>query len=326
MKLLQRIIILTLVGLFFSIPIAHAQLLPDDGRKDTGSYGVNQMIQTALNISNQIMALSGSIALIVIIYGGFMMTLAGVDSKNAQTGKSAVRGASIGLVIIFIAYTAVNFIFSTAGVPAWSVAKKGPEKPIQTTAISKVLTDTCSDCYNSSTAVIDYNKITKTEKIPDACGSLPFSSYGANANILKSIAATESKCNTSIPNSSKGACGIMQILPATAKEYPPVGVSADNIDCTYLREHPDKSIEIANNYINKNASAHKSDPNDIAAGYNSGYGTKPNGEGLLPALAPSVTCSSIPGTQAYECAKDPGGLAQTQAYVTTFRTYYNNFK
>ena len=56
------------------------------------------------------LGLSGVLALIAFIYGGVMYLTAGVNSKNVQTGKDAMKWAVIGLFLIFSSYAIVSFI------------------------------------------------------------------------------------------------------------------------------------------------------------------------------------------------------------------------
>lgn len=63
-------------------------------------------------VINGILGVTGSIALIVFIWGGFIwMTAAGASDK-VQHGKDTLVWATIGLVVIFSAYAMVRFVFS----------------------------------------------------------------------------------------------------------------------------------------------------------------------------------------------------------------------
>lgn len=64
-----------------------------------------------------ILGLSGSVMLLMVIYGGFLWLTSGGNSSQVDKGKSVLTGALIGLVIVFLAYTAVQFILAALGVP-----------------------------------------------------------------------------------------------------------------------------------------------------------------------------------------------------------------
>ena len=67
-------------------------------------------------VINAILTILGSIALLVIIYGGFTwMTSAGNDNRVAQ-GKSTLMWAAIALGIIFLAWMLEAFLFQALGV------------------------------------------------------------------------------------------------------------------------------------------------------------------------------------------------------------------
>ena len=62
-------------------------------------------------VINGILGVTGSIALLVFIWGGFIwMTAAGASDK-VQHGKDTLVWATIGLVVIFSAYAMVRFVF-----------------------------------------------------------------------------------------------------------------------------------------------------------------------------------------------------------------------
>jgi len=63
-------------------------------------------------VINGILGVTGSIALLVFIWGGFIwMTAAGASDK-VQHGKDTLVWATIGLVVIFSAYAMVRFVFT----------------------------------------------------------------------------------------------------------------------------------------------------------------------------------------------------------------------
>jgi hypothetical protein len=63
-----------------------------------------------------ILAIIGSIFLMMVIYGGFTwMTAAGNDTKVAK-GRSILMWAIIGIIVIFLAWMLVAVVFEAVGV------------------------------------------------------------------------------------------------------------------------------------------------------------------------------------------------------------------
>lgn len=68
-------------------------------------------------ITKLILGLSGSIMLLMMIYGGFLLLTSGGSSGQIDKAKKILVGSVIGIVIVFVAYTAVEFILGALGVP-----------------------------------------------------------------------------------------------------------------------------------------------------------------------------------------------------------------
>jgi len=57
-----------------------------------------------------LLGLSGSVALLMFVWGGFQYLIAGGDSKKVEKGKETLKNAGLGLFIIFFAYTLLNTV------------------------------------------------------------------------------------------------------------------------------------------------------------------------------------------------------------------------
>jgi hypothetical protein len=57
----------------------------------------------------------GSLALIIVIYGGFTWMTAGGSSERWQKARDTIVQAALGLIIIFSAYAILKFIFDALG-------------------------------------------------------------------------------------------------------------------------------------------------------------------------------------------------------------------
>lgn len=60
---------------------------------------------------NAVLGISGSLALVMFIYGGFIWMLSGGNSEKANKGKNVLIWSSLGLIVIFSSYAMVNFVF-----------------------------------------------------------------------------------------------------------------------------------------------------------------------------------------------------------------------
>ncbi|OGY45742.1 MAG: hypothetical protein A2663_02870 [Candidatus Buchananbacteria bacterium RIFCSPHIGHO2_01_FULL_46_12] len=67
------------------------------------------MFKTIIKVSNLILMLTGSVALLMFMYGGARWILAAGKQEWIQTGTAAMTAAVIGIVIILTSWLIVNF-------------------------------------------------------------------------------------------------------------------------------------------------------------------------------------------------------------------------
>ncbi|OIO52096.1 hypothetical protein COY93_03630 [Candidatus Uhrbacteria bacterium CG_4_10_14_0_8_um_filter_58_22] len=60
-------------------------------------------------------AISGSLALLMFVYGGVLWLTSGGETGRIETGKKAITWSVIGLLVIFGAYAMLRVIFVTLG-------------------------------------------------------------------------------------------------------------------------------------------------------------------------------------------------------------------
>jgi hypothetical protein len=77
-----------------------------------GSLGLGSadLKQTVLNIVTFVLGLLGLIAVIMILYGGFIWLTAGGNEDKVSSAKRIISSAIIGLVVILISWAIVNFV------------------------------------------------------------------------------------------------------------------------------------------------------------------------------------------------------------------------
>ena len=113
---MKKIVFLTtLVALFaLSVVPALAQGTLDVGL-EYGTYtglGTKDLREGVMAIVNVILGFLGIIAIVIILYGGFIwLTSAGSEDKVGQAKKIITAGI-IGLVIIFISYAIATFVIT----------------------------------------------------------------------------------------------------------------------------------------------------------------------------------------------------------------------
>ncbi len=90
--------------LFLLLPqIASAELTNPLGAGITLESFIGRLIKI-------ILGLSGSVALLMFVWGGFQYLWSGGDDKKVAKGKDTLKNAVLGLAIIFLSYTAVDAI------------------------------------------------------------------------------------------------------------------------------------------------------------------------------------------------------------------------
>lgn len=78
--------------------------------RDEGLCSLNDIMQFVVNCINFILGISGSIALLMFLWGGTRWVLANGNKGHIEDGKEAMVNASVGLAVIFSAYMIVTFV------------------------------------------------------------------------------------------------------------------------------------------------------------------------------------------------------------------------
>lgn len=73
----------------------------------------NAVSNFILSIARFFTFIAAAVAVIFIVYGGYLYIADGGDDKRATTGKKVLINALIGLAVAILAYTIVSFIGST---------------------------------------------------------------------------------------------------------------------------------------------------------------------------------------------------------------------
>lgn len=84
----------------------------NDNLKGDKSTDLPTIIQ---NYVNYFIGFSALIAVICGIYGGFIYLTAGGNDEQVKKAKTIFKQVAIGLVVIFLAFSVVNFVISSLG-------------------------------------------------------------------------------------------------------------------------------------------------------------------------------------------------------------------
>ncbi|HLC89407.1 MAG TPA: hypothetical protein VJG65_00425 [Patescibacteria group bacterium] len=116
---MKKIIITSLIlGLFaFSaLPaLATASITSDDVGLGYGTYtglGTKDLRESVMTIVNVLLGFLGIIAIIVILYGGFVWLTAGGNEEKVSQAKKIISAGIIGLVVIFTSYAIAQFVIN----------------------------------------------------------------------------------------------------------------------------------------------------------------------------------------------------------------------
>lgn len=110
---------LTLLGILALVAVggfavsayqAYAQVTIDVGIGSTFGLGSADLKATVINIVNYVLGALGLIAVIVILYGGFLWLVSRGNAQQVEKAKRVLRSAVIGLVIVLLAWAIVQFV------------------------------------------------------------------------------------------------------------------------------------------------------------------------------------------------------------------------
>ncbi|MBI4281077.1 hypothetical protein HY628_02690 [Candidatus Uhrbacteria bacterium] len=110
----KPIIFLATAGALLATPFfasAGIQLLPRCAVEPGQLCQLNDLVQTFVNFSRLLLGLVGSAVLFFFIYGGVVWLTSAGSADRVKKGKDIVVNSVIGLVIVFSAFTIIQFVF-----------------------------------------------------------------------------------------------------------------------------------------------------------------------------------------------------------------------
>lgn len=98
----------SVLGVFLPILVL-AQAIPTVKPLES-TRSLEEVIKGVLNV---VIGLVGLIAVVVIVYGGILITMSGGDEEKSKDGKNYLLYGIIGLVVVILSYSIIGFITSS---------------------------------------------------------------------------------------------------------------------------------------------------------------------------------------------------------------------
>ncbi len=104
-----------IIGVFISLAV-YAQGTPQLSNplpiKDVSAESLSGYIG---NVIGRVLGISGAIALMFFVYGGFLWMFSAGSPDRVKKGRDVLIWATLGLVLIFSSYAILKFVFGVLG-------------------------------------------------------------------------------------------------------------------------------------------------------------------------------------------------------------------
>ncbi|HMB66175.1 MAG TPA: pilin, partial [Patescibacteria group bacterium] len=113
----KKIFVLLFLAVFFFLSAHSVWAQPDVGREYAEETGLGdtdprEILVNFVNIAFTFLAI---VAVIIIIYAGYLWMTSGGNSERIEKAKKVLLGAVIGLILILSSFAIVNFIINSGG-------------------------------------------------------------------------------------------------------------------------------------------------------------------------------------------------------------------
>src|SRR5680860_862287 len=112
---LSSVLALVLAFASFKVVFAQGGLLPEPSGGGDGNYALNDFIFLAINVSQLILGLVGSLSLIMFVYGGITFMISTGSADKVGEAKRILVASVIGLIIVFSSWLIIRFFVSMLG-------------------------------------------------------------------------------------------------------------------------------------------------------------------------------------------------------------------
>jgi hypothetical protein len=86
-----------------------------EGCISEGNCQLNDFIVLAVRVSEIILALTGSLALLALVYGGVLFLISAGNTEQISKAKGTILYAFIGILVVFFSFTIIAFIYKSLG-------------------------------------------------------------------------------------------------------------------------------------------------------------------------------------------------------------------
>ena len=111
----KKIIPIILLVIILVPIIASAQVTPDlfgTGYLGSSNLPRGDAREVIVELINILLGILGTIFLILVLYGGFLWMTAGGNDDQAGKGRTVIRNAVIGLIVVFISFSLTTFVIN----------------------------------------------------------------------------------------------------------------------------------------------------------------------------------------------------------------------
>jgi len=112
---LGTVLILTFVFISLNSALAQSGLVPEPTGGGDGNYALNDFITLAINVSQLILGLVGSLSLLMFIYGGVTFIISAGSADKVNEAKRILVASVVGLIIVFSSWLIIRFFVSMLG-------------------------------------------------------------------------------------------------------------------------------------------------------------------------------------------------------------------
>lgn len=111
MQKIKKVLPIILLGLFASLPVLAQQ--PNPAPDLFISFRSNEAGSVIAAIIKAFLGITGILAILYLIWGGFQYLTSGMNSDLAEHGKKTIRYAIVGLIIVILSYIIVTVVVNT---------------------------------------------------------------------------------------------------------------------------------------------------------------------------------------------------------------------
>jgi ABC-type dipeptide/oligopeptide/nickel transport system permease subunit len=88
----------------------------DPCKQYCGDYQLNDFVSLLIRGAQILLSVVGSLVLLMLVYGGVMFLISAGNRETVDKAKKIITGSIIGLLIVFLSYTIINFTAKSLGI------------------------------------------------------------------------------------------------------------------------------------------------------------------------------------------------------------------